>query len=97
MRQYANLWADTSATSGYNALTREPAFGLEFLDEFQDKLIFGTDSCLRTDVNLIYPIVSMMRELRETKKLSESALDKIAWKNCVRLLGLSLTTASTAL
>ena len=88
MRQYPNLWADTSAMSGYNALTRDPAFGLEFMDEFQDKLIFGTDSCIRSDINRIYPPVALMRDLREHQKLSEDALEKISWKNCVRLLGL---------
>ena len=32
-----------SANSGYNALTRTPEFGIRFLNEFQDKLLFGTD------------------------------------------------------
>lgn len=88
MRQYANLWADTSAGSGYNAITRDLAFGLEFLDEFQDKLLFGTDSCLRSDVGRTAPIVTYLRELRETGKLSSAALDKIAWQNAVRVLKL---------
>ena len=90
MRQYANLWADTSATSGYNALSRDPAFGLEFMDEFQNKLIFGTDSCLRTDTEIIYHVVGFFNMLRAEKKLSEAALEKIEWKNCVGLLGLTV-------
>ena len=88
MRQYSNLWADTSAGSGNNALTRDPAFGLEFLDEFQDKMMFGTDSCLRSDVTGMCPNVAYIRNLREDKKLSGAALEKIEWRNCVRLLGL---------
>lgn len=88
MREYPNMWADTSAGSGHNALTRDPAFGLEFLDEFQDKLMFGTDSCRRGDVDTTAPIVAMFRELRETKSLSEDALAKIEWRNCKELLGL---------
>ena len=28
MRQYGNLWADLSAMSGLNAVTRDPVFGL---------------------------------------------------------------------
>lgn len=88
MRQYPNLWADTSAGSGYNALTRDPVFGLEFLDEFQDKIIFGTDSCLRSDVNGIWKTVAFIRELREMTRLSTPALEKIEWRNCVRLLKL---------
>ncbi len=86
MRQYENLWADISAGSGYNAMTRDPAFGIEFLDEFQDKILFGTDSCLRSDVHKIYPNVAFIRELRELKRLSASALEKIEWKNCSGLL-----------
>ena len=88
MKKYPNLWADTSAGSGYNALTRDPGFGLEFLDEFQDKLIFGTDSCRRSDVNITAPIVAFLRNIRENKKLSYEATEKIAWKNSVRLLGI---------
>jgi uncharacterized protein len=86
MRQYPTLWADTSAGSGYNALTRDPAFGIEFLDEFQDKLMFGTDSCRRSDVNLLYPNVAFLRDVRENRKISAEACEKIAWKNAVRLL-----------
>jgi predicted TIM-barrel fold metal-dependent hydrolase len=88
MRQYPNLWADTSAGSGYNGLTRDPAFGLAFLDEFQDKLLFGTDSCRRSDIHQITPIVAFFRELHQTRRLSKEAIEKIAWKNSMRLLGI---------
>ena len=88
MRKYPNLWVDISAGSGYNALTRDPKFGLEFLNEFQDKLMFGTDSCLRSDANIVYPNVAFIRNLRQNKKLSDTALDKIEWKNSAYLLNL---------
>jgi len=90
MRAYPNLWADTSAGSGHNALTRDPSFGLEFLDEFQDKLMFGTDSCMRSDVNRTWCTVALIRDLEAAKKLSASALEKIKWQNSVRLLKLSV-------
>ncbi len=96
MRQYANLWADISAGSGYNALTRDPAFGVEFLDEFQDKLMFGTDSCDRRDVNTVWRTVALVRELRSANRLSVEALDKIEWKNSARLLKLNLPSRSPA-
>ena len=96
MRQYPNLWADISAGSGHNALTRDPAFGVEFLDEFQDRLMFGTDSCRRSDVSGIYPNVALIRELRKTRKLAESALERIEWRNAVRLLGLEAIFGQTA-
>ena len=90
MRQYPNLWAETSAGSGDNALTRDPAFGLEFLDEFQDKLMFGTDSCKRSDVNSVWRTVATIRDLRGNRKLGEEALEKIEWRNATRLLKLTV-------
>ncbi|MCD6365210.1 MAG: amidohydrolase family protein, partial [Planctomycetes bacterium] len=45
MRQYPNLLGDLSANSGYNALARDEQYAAGFLDEFQDKLFFGTDIC----------------------------------------------------
>jgi len=88
MRKYANLWADISAGSGYNALSRDPSFGRQFLDEFQDKLMFGTDSCGRSDTDRNVPNVGFFKGLRESKGISENAWDKIAWKNATRLCGL---------
>jgi len=90
MRKYANLWADISANSGYNALTRDYVFGIEFIDEFQDRLMFGTDSCKRSDLTRPYNNVEYVKELREKKKLSDMILEKLMWKNSVRLLGIDL-------
>ena len=88
MRRYPNLWADTSAGSGYNAITRDPAFGIEFLDEFQDKIMFGTDSCLRSDLSKERPVVRLFQAFEEEGVLSKDALEKIKWRNCARLLRL---------
>jgi predicted TIM-barrel fold metal-dependent hydrolase len=89
MAKYANLWADISARSGYNAITREPQFGVEFLDQFQDKLLFGTDYVINRDrPDAPAPIVGYFKSLLEHKKLSESAYRKIGWENAQRLLGL---------
>jgi predicted TIM-barrel fold metal-dependent hydrolase len=40
---YPNLYADVSATSGFTALTRDPAFGRAFCVRHRHKLLFGTD------------------------------------------------------
>lgn len=88
LRAYPNLWADISAGSGHGGITRDPSFGLEFLDEFQDKVLFGTDSCRRSDVSLLLPNVALIRDLRAGGKLAAEALDRIEWRNCARLLGL---------
>jgi predicted TIM-barrel fold metal-dependent hydrolase len=41
--EYPNLYADLSAGSGYNALTRDPEFTEGFLERHELKLIYGTD------------------------------------------------------
>ena len=43
LSDYANFYADLSADSGHNALTRDPEFTRLFLQRHQDKLIFGSD------------------------------------------------------
>ena len=41
--EYDNLYADISAGSGHNALTRDPEFTVGFLERHWRKLLFGTD------------------------------------------------------
>ena len=41
--EYDNMYADLSATSGYNALTRDPDFTVGFVERHWRKLLFGTD------------------------------------------------------
>jgi predicted TIM-barrel fold metal-dependent hydrolase len=86
MAKYDNLWADLSAGSGHNAITRDPKFGLEFLDRFQDKLMFGTDSCRRSDTIKTVPIVPFFQRLREERRVSKSAYEKLSHRNAERLL-----------
>jgi len=44
LRRYPNLWADLSAGSALNALSRDAAFGRDFLLEFQDRMLYGRDN-----------------------------------------------------
>jgi len=88
MAKYPNLWADISAGSGHNALSRDPNFGFEFLEQFQDKLMFGTDVVARSQTADDVPIVGYIKDVHEQKKISEAAWQKIVEKNVVRLLGL---------
>jgi len=48
LSDYPNLFADLSANSGNNALTRDPSFTADFLRRHRGKLIFGSD-CWCTD------------------------------------------------
>lgn len=90
MRKYKNLWVDISAHSGYNALTRDIKFTLRFIEEFQDRILFGTDSCLRSDVDTVYPNVLFINRLREERLVTQEVIEKIEYKNCIRLLQLEV-------
>ena len=85
MRRYLNLYGDLSAYSGYNALARDPDYAVRFLDEFQDRLLFGTDICAPDTPT---PLVDFLLDLRESGKISEEVFWKIARQNAVELLGL---------
>ena len=79
MRKYPNLNGDLSAGSGFNAISRDPEFGYRFLEEFQDRLYYGTDHAK-------LPFVTYFRNLKEQHLISEEAYEKITWKNASRLL-----------
>lgn len=85
MRTYDNLWADISAGSGNNALVRDFDFGCQFMEEFQDRVLFGTDICQCPQQ--VDQVETMNRGLREAK-LSQEAYEKISHLNAEKLLGL---------
>ena len=87
MRRYANLNGDLSAGSGYNAISRDPEFGCRFIEEFQDRLYFGTDIAHHTQD---LPIVGYLADLCERGLITKTAYEKVAWQNAGRLLGLGL-------
>ena len=84
-RRYPNLYGDLSDPSPWNALSRDPEYGPRFLDEFQDRLLFGTDICF---FDMPFPMVDLLLEWRDTKKISQEIFDKVARENAVKLLGL---------
>jgi uncharacterized protein len=83
MRKYPNLYGDLSAGSGYNALARDPEYAVKFLNEFQDRLMFGTDICAPDTPT---PLVDFLIGLRNSGKISELVFNKVARENAVRLL-----------
>lgn len=83
MRKYPNLNGDLSAGSGFNAISRDPEFGNRFLEEFQDRLYWGTDI---DTVAQELPIVPYFKKLKEQRLISEEAYNKITWKNASHLL-----------
>lgn len=87
MRKYPNLYGDLSADSGCNALTRDRAYAIRFLNEFQDRLFFGTDICQPT-MPTLRPLAEFLLDLREKKEISETVFQKVARENAIRVLGL---------
>ena len=94
MREYPNLWGDLSAGSGFNAISRDPEFGYRFMEEFQDRLLFGTDICyVPVNLHKTFGIIKYFRKLRKERLISDEAYEKMAWKNANRLLKLGLAEA----
>lgn len=74
-----NLYADISAGSGHNALTRDPAFTEGFLSRHWRKLLFGTDFF---HVGQEVPQIEWLR----TYPMSEEWKEAIGRENAQRLL-----------
>ena len=87
MRAYPNLYGDLSAGSGFNAISRDPEFGCGFMEEFRDRLCFGTDIA---NVPQDLPIVPYFQKLKAEQLISGEAYEKITWKNAARILNLDL-------
>ncbi|HCU34415.1 MAG TPA: hypothetical protein DGT21_02905 [Armatimonadetes bacterium] len=87
--EHPNVYGDLSAGSGHNAVSRDPEFGYAFMEQYQDKLLFGTDVCAPKNRNdVLVWLKQFMEAGLEQGKLSQQAFDKIARGNAVRLLGL---------
>lgn len=84
-RKYENLYGDLSDGTCYRALTRDEEYGPKFLEEFQDRLYFGTDYC---SCGMDIPLTRKLIEWRDSGKISVEAFNKIARENAVKLLGL---------
>ncbi|MCK5844698.1 MAG: amidohydrolase family protein [Victivallales bacterium] len=85
MRKHKHLYGDLSARSGCNALTRDENYAVKFLNEFQDKLMFGTDISAPSTPT---PLVDFLLKLKESGRISETVFKKVAKKNAFRILEL---------
>jgi predicted TIM-barrel fold metal-dependent hydrolase len=102
LSDFPNLYADMSANSGNNALSRDPEFSRGFVTRHQDKLLFGSD-CSCTDGHGAgvsqnnNPEASRLAGkcvARETLTLSKGLASgevfrKITWTNGTRLFRLT--------
>lgn len=83
LRRYPNLLADLSANSGFNALKRDEAFACDFIEEFQNKLFFGTDICDRSEH---IGLSTWLDNMYTKGSITKSAYEKICRRNAERLL-----------
>jgi predicted TIM-barrel fold metal-dependent hydrolase len=78
LRKYPNLYCDISAGSGANAFSRDPEFAKQFLLEFQDRVLYGRDY-----------FDNVHQEVLNSLGLPQDVLDKIYYKNALKLVPLS--------
>ena len=87
LRTYPNLYADISANSGYNAISRDKEYGIKFLTEFQDRILFGTDVCFADEEGKM-PHLSYLRKVLGEKLISNDIFTKITCDNALKILKL---------
>lgn len=83
LSRHDNLYADLSAGSAYNALTRDSAFGYRFVDRFQDKLFLGTDVCVSSSLESVPPIIQWLRTGVERGWIQPAVFRKLVRDNAV--------------
>lgn len=76
MEKYPNLYCDLSANSGFKALNRDHEFAKKFLITYQDRILYARDY-----------FDNKHQELLETLGLPKDVLDKIYYKNALKLIG----------
>lgn len=77
LRKYPNLYCDMSAGSGHTALSRDLEFTKDFLIEFQDRVLYARDY-----------FDNIHQELLDSLDLPKEVLDKIYYKNALKLVPL---------
>jgi len=92
MRKYPNLYGDMSAGSGANAFMRDPEHAYKFIEEFQDRLLFGTDICDPRQIDdPMLKLAEFLDEAMEQDKISYEAYYKVSRGNALKLLGVEET------
>ncbi|MBQ6698174.1 MAG: amidohydrolase family protein, partial [Oscillospiraceae bacterium] len=82
-----NLSCDLSAGSGANAMMRDPEYAAKFIEEFSDRIYYGTDVC-NVNATFQYDFDMFLTKMMEDKMISRENYEKIIRKNAEKLLGL---------
>lgn len=83
--KYENLYGDLSANSAGCAIMRDPEFGLQFLEDYADRLFFATDM---VNSDMVFPLGAWLDEQVKKGTLSRDAYEKICRKNAQRVFGI---------
>lgn len=87
LRKYPNLICDVSSKSGYTALSRDPDYTYEFIDEFYEQIVFGTDIASEdTIANVSVSISDFLDNGYRSGNISEKAYRCICRENALRIL-----------
>ncbi len=83
--KYPNLYGDLSANSAGQAIMRDKAFGLAFLETYADRLFFATDM---VNTDMVFPLGAWLDEQVAAGKLSQQAYNQICFGNAQRVFGI---------
>lgn len=87
MRKYPNLHGDLSAGSGVNSMVRDPEFACSFMEEFQDRLFYGTDICAPGNIReLRVQLPLYLESWYKQGMISYEICEKILRTNALRFL-----------
>ncbi len=87
MEKYDNLCCDLSAGSGYNAMSRDPAFTYGFMETYADRIYYGTDICAPSNIHRpMLKLASFLDEAMESGHISYETYEKISRGNALRIL-----------
>lgn len=87
LRECPNLYCDCSAGSGFNALSRDEDFAYRFIEEFSDRLMYGTDICQPYQKTFL---ASWLDSAYEKGCISYENYYKFCRGNAIRVFGLKL-------
>ena len=88
MRKYENLYCDLSATSGSNALMRDPEYAARFIEEFSDRIMYGCDICAMNQ-RFSFAFNEFLDKMYDDGMISAENYYKLVRGNAERILGLN--------
>ena len=80
-----NIYGDISAGSAHCALSRDPEVGYEFLQSFNEQILFGTDR-FTSESEPVPPILAFIKDGLEKDLLTQDAYENIMHRNAERIL-----------